>query len=236
MIERGNKEIRWKIVPFILALVVLANLVLPNLRVLSILSFNRFAVETVKQIFVGKPIKIKKNSDSQECKTFWFDGLIAGSQGDLEGRNTYWRVAVQCSPKFIEMLSLIIPDDRAMAEFVVASHPETAESWFWMAQLDDERVIEFYERGLALDPTAGLRWKEYGDLIVEEDPERAIQAYLQSCLNGDPRYNGCWLAGKMAEQLGDIPRAIRYYRFSLWKGAWNRADELELELNSEQER
>jgi tetratricopeptide (TPR) repeat protein len=189
----------------------------------------------VKQVFAGKSIQIDRNAYSPECKSYWFEGFIAQSQGDLKLRNSNWRVALQCSPTFIGFLFVIIPEDKVMAEFAATTQPEASEAWFWMAQLDDERAIEFYERGLTLEPTAGRRWMEYGNLIVAEDPERAMQAYLQSCINGDPGYNGCWLAGKTAEEIGEIEKAIKYYRHSLWSGALNRADELERKLNSAQE-
>ncbi len=226
-IRRVNIFVFWVLLIFVL---------LNWVKVIEISAFNFMAVNTSKFVLGTQPTDMAVLNKSQSCRKHWFEGYIYQAQGEREERDRHWRAAVQCSPNFIDMLSLIIPEDQVMAEFAAVSHPESAEAWFWLAQFEDERAIEFYERGLALNPTAGLRWKEYGDLLVTENPERSMQAYFQSCLNGDPGYNSCWLAGQMAEQLNDIPLAIRYYRYSLWEGALKRADELERALTSAQER
>jgi hypothetical protein len=66
-----------------------------------------------------------------------------------------------------------------------------------------------------------------GDLLVETRPEEALEAYVQSCLNGDPGANGCLRAGALAEQQGDIDAAIGYYRLSKYQESLDRAAALE---------
>ncbi|MGC8838813.1 MAG: hypothetical protein ACP5UM_10400, partial [Anaerolineae bacterium] len=60
-----------------------------------------------------------------------------------------------------------------------------------------------------------------------QDPEAAIQAYLNSCTYGDPGSNGCYRAGKTAERLGDYARAAQYYRLSRNEGIRQLATEME---------
>ncbi len=96
-----------------------------------------------------------------------------------------------------------------------------------LAQAQPERAIQLYRQGLEGKPNDGVRWYELGDLLVDIDPMAAIEAYLQSCIQGDPGKHGCDGAGKIAESLGDIPLAIQYYRRSGWEGAQQRAAELE---------
>jgi len=93
-------------------------------------------------------------------------------------------------------------------------------------------IVALFREGLALDPRDGLRWRELGDALRSLDPKEAIEAYLQSCFNGDPGANGCYRAGLTAEQLSDYENAIRYYRYSRWEGALNRANQLEAQLSA----
>jgi tetratricopeptide (TPR) repeat protein len=87
---------------------------------------------------------------------------------------------------------------------------------------------QYYAESARLNPSDGLAWCRLG--WVEEAQERlpsALDAFWQCCQNGDPGSNGCYSAGRVAEKLGDIPAAIRYYRLSHWSPALQRADELE---------
>ena len=95
-----------------------------------------------------------------------------------------------------------------------------------------EQAIELYRQGLQANPYDGVRWRELGDILRNTDPKAAIEAYLQSCYNGDPGFNGCYWAGRTSEDIEDIQSAITYYRFSAWDVAQKRADELEARLTS----
>ena len=96
-----------------------------------------------------------------------------------------------------------------------------------LAEEQPERAIELYHQGLEGKPNDGVRWYELGNLLVETDPQAALAAYHQSCHNGDPGSHGCYPAGLLAEELGDLPLALQYYRLSRWEGALQRAAELE---------
>lgn len=85
-------------------------------------------------------------------------------------------------------------------------------------------------RALPANPFDALRWRELGDLVVSQDPEAAIQAYLNSYYYGDPGSNGCCRAGRTAERLGDWARAAQYYRLSRNEGIRQLAVEMEKRL------
>jgi hypothetical protein len=182
------------------------------------------------------------------CRMMWLGGLIADHNRWMEQRNQLWHRSLQCEPMVVTFLAIIDPDEPTLAGYAVEVQPDYSESWFWLAgtYLDwrggrpvpqDEaqraEIIDLYQTGLALAPHDGLRWRQLGDLLHPVDPEAAIEAYLQSCFNGDPGSNGCLRAGRTAEQLGDIESAIRYYRYSRWEGALNRAVELETQQQEE---
>jgi tetratricopeptide (TPR) repeat protein len=106
-----------------------------------------------------------------------------------------------------------------------------SEPKFMMASIlsgnQPERAIQLYRQGLQDNPSDGVRWYQLGDLLAKGDPKAGLEAYLQSCYHGDPGAHGCYGAGLMAEKLGDIPSAIRYYRLSKWQDALQRAIQLE---------
>jgi tetratricopeptide (TPR) repeat protein len=116
---------------------------------------------------------------------------------------------------------------------------ESREAWGLEAQFlfarviaieQPEEAIVLYRQALQKRPGDGVRWRELGDLLVDNDPQAAIDAYLQSCYNGDPNSHGCYRAGRTAEQIGELETAIRYYRLSKWSRAQEQADALEAQL------
>lgn len=179
------------------------------------------------------------------CRVNWLMGFIEDYKGKLPNRNYHWEKALECEPLIVDFLSMSFPEDRIFAQTAVRLHPEYAESWFWLANTFVEwksgnpypkseenrtEIIQIYEKGLKIAPYNALRWREFADLLKPIDPHTALEAYLQSCLLGDPGSNGCYRAGQTAEELGDNEFAIQYYRYSHWEGALNRADELEAQL------
>jgi tetratricopeptide (TPR) repeat protein len=106
-----------------------------------------------------------------------------------------------------------------------------AELKFIMATILTESqpnlAISYYQEGLKLKPLDGVRWYELGDLLATINPTGALEAYLQSCYQGDPGSHGCYGAGQMAEVIGDTHLAIQYYRRSNWVVAQQRAEHLE---------
>jgi tetratricopeptide (TPR) repeat protein len=156
---------------------------------------------------------------------------------DDHARDRAWVEAMRCSPHYIPMVMATLPDHRPLAELAVQAQPNSADAWFWFAEVqsqkDPQTAIELYRRGLALRPTDSWRWRLLGDLLVDQDPQAAIDAYLMSCLNGDSGYNGCLRAGLTAERLGDIQTAIRYYRLSRLPRIWQEAERLEQQLREQ---
>ena len=171
------------------------------------------------------------------CRANWLGGLVANRLGWEANRDASWEAAIRCSSGYVSMLHAVVPDNQGLAELSVREHPKSAQALFWLAQIRAKatpaEAIELYRSGLQLDPHNSVMWRELGDLLTDRDPQSAIEAYLQSCYNGDFGYHGCYRAGLTAEQQGDITSAIHYYRFSRWSGALERADELEKQRREE---
>jgi tetratricopeptide (TPR) repeat protein len=181
----------------------------------------------------------------RSCGAKWLLGVVAGRLGASDVRALAWKQALTCPEDYTLLVSVQNPKDPELAELGVRLHPESAAAWFWLAETKSqmvvglttplpgqslEEVIGLFQKGLKLAPFDGLRWRELGDLYNPFDPQAAIQAYANSCLNGDPGSNGCYRAGSMSEKVGDFSGAINYYRQSHWQTARQRGDELEQQM------
>ena len=168
------------------------------------------------------------------CRASWYQGLEELWQENFQAAEGSWQVAIPCDPLIVPILETLFSEQGELVARAVQHYPGHAEGWFWLAKSMSPsapaQAIDFYRRGLELAPGDGLRWRELGDLLRTKYPHAEIDAYLQSCFNGDPGSNGCWRAGGTAEQLGELEDAIRYYSYSRWDGALNRAGELRAEL------
>lgn len=167
---------------------------------------------------------------ARDCDLLWHQGLLYHWRGEGDKRTAAWDGALRCTGRFTDMMRLTAPDDARLAQRAIELRPNDAAGYFWLASLSADAptdAIALYRQGLEREPSRGEVWQALGDLLVADDPDGALEAYLQSCLNGDPGANGCLRAGAVAEQQGKIEDAIRYYRLSKYSESQQRAAELE---------
>jgi tetratricopeptide (TPR) repeat protein len=201
---------------------------------------NLFAIKVASAVMLSSNVEQEQllNSIPQgDCRASWLAGVLANTQQLDSVSKAQLQQAVTCSPTNIAMLRALFPQDVALAALAVEQWPQNATAYFWAGKSsavngDTSAAVGYYRQGLRLDPYDGLSWLELGDLLAETDPQSAIEAYLQACYNGDPGSNGCWRAGQVAESLGDTQAAIRYYRYSAWSGALDRAALVESQITS----
>jgi putative inorganic carbon (HCO3(-)) transporter len=222
-------------------IILFAVLFWPSLR--QQLDLNRAAKLTAEALLADSRLLPKADAELarlavDNCRAHWLRGLVAQARGQKAKQDSAWTDLIRCSPRFMRLLQIVAPNNQRLAELAVRAQPESAEAFFWLAKIctkdAPDKAIMLYREGLRLNPHDGLNWRWLGDLLARQDPQAAIEAYLQSCYNGDPGANGCWLAGRTAEQLGDTAAAIQYYRMSRWSGAHERAEKLEREMGLRQ--
>ncbi len=199
----------------------------------DLFAHNLTALDAAHWALLDRPFlenRPKSMQTSQTCPAHWLESFPAFAQGDVEARDQAYQQAAACDPVYVKFLHRMYPLDVEMAQMILQTQPGSAESWFWAGDLIPEKRIEYYQQGLVLAPHDGRRWIALGDMLNKEVPLEAIQAYLKGCYNGDPGYNGCGRAGSLAEQMGDYPSAIIYYRLSSYPQTRQRADRLESKL------
>jgi tetratricopeptide (TPR) repeat protein len=203
---------------------------------------NQVAVNAARTILSGGSTFTAQQAASHvdlqaNCHVSWLAGRVALAQADLEQTRAAWLVTFRCNPMAVTMAHKLTPSDGSLADEAIQQWPSMAESWFWKAEFlsgsSPQQSIAFYRRGLELNPSDGLRWRELGDLLRRDDPRAAMAAYAQSCYNADPGSNGCSNAGAIAEQSGDLQRAIFFYRLSQQPSMQQRAEQLEQQLQSQ---
>lgn len=194
-----------------------------------------FAIHQDSSLAIAEKLLNKENV-MYSCRRAWLQSQIAKWQNQWREAREFWLVALACSPNYVDLIRIYVPNDQELAEISTVLQPESASAWFWLAAVVSDQTpskgIEYYRRGLALDGTDGRSWLALGDLLRPVDHLEAIKAYLQSCHYGDPGSNGCFRAGLLAEAIGEYEAAIQYYRLSRWSGAHELADRLEIRLQT----
>ncbi len=142
------------------------------------------------------------------------------------------------SPIYVHMLSILYPDNLVMANYAINLYPEDVYTYYWLINASDPTLQNIPEDAvqkiLSINPNDGLAWRYMGLILTREgDITSAIDAYINSCYNGDPGSNGCLNAGRLLEQEGHYEEAIYYYRLSRHDFIRANADRLEAELSSQ---
>ena len=184
-----------------------------------------------KEFFPGTVLGHNQSVSTSDCHVQWYNGVIFHKMDLIDERNNALSLMLECDPSYVKLISNLVPDEKKLAEHALKVQPSDAESWFWAAGFLVEskpgKALEMYRKGIKLNPKSGIRWLEYGNLLAETDPDAAVEAYWQSCLHGDPGWNGCQRAGSTAEGLGNYDDAVRYYKRSYWKPTRERGIRLE---------
>lgn len=170
---------------------------------------------------------------SQDCRIYWQIGLLSPSAGSLTDNESTFKNMLNCSSRSVDWLYLLAPQREDLALRASQLYPQNTKTWLWLGDLayEDEEFLlaeQYFLQSTQQDTSYGLAWCRLGRVQEQQNLlDDAKDAYWQCCKNGDPGSNGCYRAGRVAEKLGDIPNAIRYYRRSHYQPALDRADELE---------
>jgi tetratricopeptide (TPR) repeat protein len=163
-------------------------------------------------------------------------GVVAGEQGDPSRQQANWEAFLRCdASEAVKLERSAAPQNQALARLATELYPQESQGWFWLAEISaaqhqEEQAIQQYQQVLRVDPLDSLAWCRLGTLFSARNPQQAEEAYLQCCYLGDPGSNGCYNAGHIAEEQGNLLEAIRIYRLSHYQVALQRADDLEKQV------
>ncbi len=172
---------------------------------------------------------------SQDCRLLWLSAVsTAASRGALPSHEALLR-AIRCQPEYLEVLQGLAPYDVRLADEVVRLYPRNPDALMWLAEVkerfDRVRATELYEMITRVDPKNGLAWCRLGVQRQDQgDLERALAAFQECCMHGDPGSNGCWRAGGILEKQGRLEEAIFWYSQSRFSKALERARELQQKI------
>lgn len=178
-------------------------------------------------------VDLLKNRAIQDCHANWLLGRML-PQG--ENRDAFLR-ALQCSPNYLALLTSAYPTDLELAQQAVDQIPQNSAIWFWLADAQEAAKLpstaDSYRQVVTLDPNNALAWCRFGVVSQKaKDFESALMSFSKCCDIGDAKnYDGCYGAGQVLEQLGDIPQAILYYRRATYPPSLQRADQLQSQIN-----
>lgn len=173
------------------------------------------------------------HSVEDACHVAWLAGWLARAVDGEAGRRHWWRTLLDCDARYLPMMAIAAPLDRELARHATRRHPSSAIAHAWSARVVGRRpddgarangaravAIARWRRSLGLDPANGVGWRRLGDLLIAEGHlVEALDAFAASCTHGDPGANGCWLAGQLAEYLGDPAQASAFHARSRWSVA-----------------
>ena len=168
----------------------------------------------------------------------WLAGLLASTAGDLQTRNADWSQLLANTPRFVELIETEALADLDLARRATQLQPTDPAAHRYLARAlttagQNQAAIAQYRHALALDPTDGRAWLSLGDLLYEEQPRAALDAWIEVCDHGDYRGQGCLRAGQLALRLDDLEEAVVYFRRSRMPGSRQYGDFLAQQLELE---
>lgn len=221
----------------LLLLVLLAVLILAGGALYPAILRNRLALSAARRALAGGPLLQPDRLDAlvQDYRANWLLGYLENERSQEVTLNQPWQRAIACNDQYLAWIKRLNQGNLDLARQANSLYPHSSVGWFWLAELtaaeDPNQAIAYYRQGLEIAPHAGQQWLDLGILLRQaQDYPAAMDAFYQACIHGDPGYNGCLYAGRMAELLGDPQKAIHYYRLSLWPQARHQADALERKL------
>jgi tetratricopeptide (TPR) repeat protein len=128
-------------------------------------------------------VKILSSQNNPDCRVQWLVGILYNSLNELEQRDEAFRMALHCSPGYVELIRTIAPDNLSLAESAVKDYPDQAEAWFWLAKqklnTSPEEAIHFYWNGLRINPKSSNEWIKMSNAFASLEVNTALRLYEQ---------------------------------------------------------
>lgn len=170
-----------------------------------------------------------------DCHFFWLSFLeYFLNQKDYHD-NPHLSSIMRCSKLHLDMLYVLFPKDIEISQKVNEFYPDNKEYMYWLldsSERDFENSMFILNEIFELDNKDAVAWRRLGNILWKNaEYEKGLQAYLNACEIDDRASNGCYYVGASYRSMGEIEKAIYYFRLSYWSPSWEIADQLEAELS-----
>ncbi len=172
-----------------------------------------------------------------DCHLLWMHTIVEISKNKFLLNNEYQKKIISCSPLHAKMINVFFPKEKKLAQTANMVYPQNREFLLWLLDSvweDTDYSERVLDQLLELDSNDALVLRRYGSLLWKKGSfKEGLQAYLNACKIDDITSNGCYYVGKSYRSLGDLEKAIYYFRLSYWSPSWEIADQLEAELSAQ---
>ena len=206
----------------------------------DLLTINQISLKLIRGLFQEPALLAEVRPAlaglaGQDCNANWQLVITLDHLGDKTGKLAAWRRMLDCPPSYLDMLKSTSAQDVELLRLIVERYPDDPELLFSLAEQirrdNPAEARQLYLKEVAYNPLHGLSWCRLGFLYwADKQYQEAADAFLRCCQNGDSGGSGCWAAGQTMEELGNLPKAIEYYRLSKVDKALKRADVLEKQI------
>ena len=215
-------------IAFLILFLVLLSTTIGNF--FSLMTLNRSSLRLIDHINDANSNKLNI-SLGNSCHSKWISALS----------DQYLKVETDSPKKFIELLScsnlhfkliqLMFPKNKAIATAANMLFPENPSNLYWlMDSVEDDFVYskEIANQLLKINGQDSVAWRRLGEIQWREaNYQEAISSYLKACIIDDGASNGCYYVAASYRTLGEIDKAIYYFRLSKWPPSQLEADLLE---------
>ena len=107
---------------------------------------NRASVGVVGAVLGGRPANVamarieavasrrQGSASPPGCHARWLAGALSGAVDQAEARRDQWRVLLQCSDRYVDVMAVAAPRDPALARIAIETHPTSSRAWRWWAE------------------------------------------------------------------------------------------------------
>jgi tetratricopeptide (TPR) repeat protein len=194
---------------------------------------NKLSKTIVESIFnQDKLISAEGN-----CKNSWLTSMNNINLNGLESSETYMMNFLNCSRLHVSMIQDLYPSNNLLASEANKIYPNDKDILFWVYRSsgsDYETKELAIKKILSIDPDEANAWTALGKIYIDTKRyESALNAFMTSCELNDRTANGCYYVGWTYQLMKDYENAIIYFRKSYWPPSWERANQLEAQLSSQ---
>jgi len=202
------------------------------------INLNYYSIRLVKSVYVGSNVEEYPAIDNDLVSHNKWLYLMGKNQNNKEiSDKSVYKDFFHHSKLYANMVRVLFPSDLYLAAQANNFYPNTKEYLYWVVdstQTDYDLAIMKLNEILDLDPNDTVAWRRLGDNLWRNgDKEASLQAYLNACEINDRESNGCYYVGYSYKAMGELEKAIYYFRLSYWSPSWEIADQLEAELSSQ---